>query len=221
MPQIVKSLVEVRRTARYYTLNSVQEKTKNVWIVLHGYGQLAEYFIKHFKNLDSEENFIIAPEGLSRFYVEGLTGRVGASWLTKEDREDEIKDQSNYINAVLKDCNIDLKNSSYRIIVLGFSQGTAAAVRWMVNNNIRPDQLILWAGMFPHDVNGSDYPQLFKNLPLHFVYGHEDQFLHHIKVEEKTAELQNIGFDVKIWEFNGKHVMDRPTLTKIVSSFED
>ena len=144
MPQATKSFVEVPRTGRYYRLNSVTTKTKNIWIVFHGYGQLAEYFIKHFEELDADENSIIAVEGLSRFYVDGLTGRVGASWMTKDDRESEIVDQSNYINAVLKDCDINPKDGNRNLIILGFSQGTSTAIRWMTTNNIRPKQLLMW-----------------------------------------------------------------------------
>jgi predicted esterase len=220
MTQSTKSFVEVPRTARYYKLNTVSQKTENIWIVFHGYGQLSEYFIKHFEELDAEENFIIAPEGLSRFYVDGLTGRVGASWMTKEDREEEIKDQSNYINAVLNDAGVDFSDVSYRFIVLGFSQGTATAVRWFANNGIRPSQLVLWAGSFPHDVNAIEQSDIFKNLPVHFVYGDKDQFLKDVNIEEKTAEFENMGMKLSVWPFEGKHVMDKPTLAKIVGSFE-
>ena len=220
MTQSKKSFVEVPRTGRYFSLNSVQQKTKNVWIVFHGYGQLAEYFIKHFEDLDQQENFIIAPEGLSRFYVEGLSGRVGASWMTKEDREEEIKDQSSYINKVLADAGVDPSDKSFQFIVLGFSQGTATAVRWFVNNGIRPGQLVLWAGSFPHDVATAEHEPIFKNLPVHFVYGNEDQFIQHINVNEKTSEFEKMGMQLTIWQFEGKHVMDRPTLAKIVGSFD-
>ncbi|MCF8278370.1 MAG: hypothetical protein K9J17_16700 [Flavobacteriales bacterium] len=220
MPQAKKSFVEVPRTGRYFSLNSVRSTTKNVWIVFHGYAQLAEYFIKHFEDLDPEENFIIAPEGLSRFYVEGLAGRVGASWMTKEDREEEIKDQSSYLNEVLADAGVDPSDESFQFIVLGFSQGTATAVRWFVNNGIRPAQLVLWAGSFPHDVATAEHEQTFKNLQVHFVYGNEDQFLQHINVNEKTSEFQKMGMQLTIWPFEGKHVMDRPTLAKIVDSFD-
>jgi len=220
MPHLTKSFVEVPRTARYFSLNSVQPTTKNIWIVFHGYGQLAEYFIKHFENLDSEENFVIAPEGLSRFYVDGLAGRVGASWMTKEDREEEIKDQSNYINAVLKSAGVDPSNDLHQFNVLGFSQGTATAVRWFVNNEIRPSQLVLWAGSFPHDVDTNQHEYIFKNLPAHFVYGNKDQFLKDINMDEKTAEFEKMGINLRVWKFEGKHVMDKPTLAKIVNSFD-
>jgi len=220
MPHVTKSLVEVPRTGRYFSLNSVQQTTKNIWIVFHGYGQLAEYFIKHFEDLEADENFVIAVEGLSRFYVDGLTGRVGASWMTKEDREEEIKDQSSYINAVLVDAGVGTKDDSYRFVVLGFSQGTATAVRWFVNNRIRPSQLVLWAGSFPHDVDTLKKRDIFQGLPVHFVYGNEDQFLRDVNIEEKTSGLKKMGMKLKVWPFEGKHAMDKPTLAKIVDSFD-
>ena len=220
-PHAKKSFVEVPRTARYFSLNSVQPKTKNVWLVFHGYGQLSEYFIKHFENLNPEENFIIALEGLSRFYVDGLSGRVGASWMTKDDRELEIQDQSNYINLVLEDAGIDPLDKSYNLIVLGFSQGTATAVRWFANNEIRPSQLVLWAGLFPHDVNALEKADIFSELPVHFVYGNEDQFLKDVNIEEKTSEFEKMGMKLNVWTFEGKHVMNRTTLAKIVGSFDD
>ena len=40
--------------ASYYTLNKLTEDTERIWLVFHGYGQLAEYFIKKFEGLDPE-----------------------------------------------------------------------------------------------------------------------------------------------------------------------
>jgi predicted esterase len=221
MPLAEKSFIEVPRTGRYFRLNSVQPLTKNVWIVFHGYGQLAEYFIKHFEELDENENCIIAVEGLSRFYVDGLTGRVGASWMTKDDREQEVIDQSNYINRVLEDAGVDPNSENYNLIVLGFSQGTATAIRWMVNNNIRPAHLVMWAGSFPHDVDASEKPEIFDGLSLHYAYGDEDQFLKDVDMNEKLHEMKKTRMDVRSWIFHGQHVMDKPTLAKIVGSFEN
>lgn len=220
MPQPSKSTVKYPRTGRFFTLNSVSQKTKNVWIVFHGYGQLAEYFIKHFEELDASENFIVAPEGLSRFYIDGLSGRVGASWMTKEDRDDEIEDQSNYLNLVLQQCGIDPHSTSHRMIVLGFSQGTATAIRWLAINSIRPTELILWAGNFPHDVDADKNPQTFGGLSVQYVHGNEDPFLKEANMNEKLVELEAMGLKLRSWTFDGKHVMDRPTLAKIVGSFE-
>ena len=52
------------------------------------------------KNFDPETHFVIAPEGLSRFYVNGFGGEVVASWMTKRDRLEEIHDFSVYCSAL-------------------------------------------------------------------------------------------------------------------------
>ena len=83
-------------------MNELTEATERIWLVFHGYGQLAEYFIKKFEDLDPTKNFIIAPQGLSKYYLQGVYGRVGASWMTKEDRLTEIANQYAYIDEVLK-----------------------------------------------------------------------------------------------------------------------
>ncbi|MEZ4903841.1 MAG: hypothetical protein R2822_19865 [Spirosomataceae bacterium] len=52
----------IQRTARYFTLGALDTSTQQVWFVLHGYGQLAEFFIKKFDVLDDGKTYIIAPE---------------------------------------------------------------------------------------------------------------------------------------------------------------
>ena len=73
--------------ARYFTAGTLGTKTRQVWIIFHGYGQLAPYFLKKFEPLATENIYIIAPEGLSRFYLSELTeqgridNKVGATWM--------------------------------------------------------------------------------------------------------------------------------------------
>ena len=88
----------INKTARYYTLGSLNERTKQVWFVLHGHGQLAGNFIKKFEPLLSDDVFFIAPEALNHFYLKRGSMDVGATWMTKEDRLNEIKDYINYLN---------------------------------------------------------------------------------------------------------------------------
>jgi len=63
----------------YSTLNNYTEKTKNVWVVFHGIGYLSRYFLKYFKHLDPEENYIIAPQAQSKYYLNNKYRHVGAS----------------------------------------------------------------------------------------------------------------------------------------------
>jgi predicted esterase len=124
-----------------------------VWFVCHGYGQLAAYFVRHFRVLTDADptTVIIAPEGLSRFYLNGTGGRVGATWMTKEDRLAEIDDYVAYLNQ-LADQVLAAAPADVRITVLGFSQGAATVSRWLARARFRPARLVLWAGSFPPDM---------------------------------------------------------------------
>ena len=58
---------ETPRTARYWHVGTPD--ARDVWVALHGYGQLAEYFVRHFVPFAGDERLVVAPEALSRFYV--------------------------------------------------------------------------------------------------------------------------------------------------------
>src|SRR6266581_2470839 len=75
------------RSARYFTLGA-PERAAEFWFVYHGYGQLASRFLERFRSIESERRCIVAPEGLSRFYLSESPAerRVGASWMTRGDR---------------------------------------------------------------------------------------------------------------------------------------
>ena len=98
MSNIQELHISIPRTARYFTIGEITPNTKNIWFVLHGYGQLAKKFIEPFEELSNDETVIIAPEALSRFYLNGGNGNIGANWMTKEDRDNEINDYVNYLD---------------------------------------------------------------------------------------------------------------------------
>src|SRR6187399_859990 len=95
--------IPVTRTARYYTLGEFTDNTKDIWIFLHGHRTLAGNFISEFKELADSGSFLYAPEGLMRVYLKGDFGDVGASWMTKEDRDSDIKDYVNYLDRLFFD----------------------------------------------------------------------------------------------------------------------
>ena len=135
----------VQRTARYYTVGELSPATTHVWFCLHGFGQLATYFSRKFTDLVDDKTFIVVPEGLSRSYLDGSYNRVGASWLTREDKENEINDFLAYLNTLYDSVLNERDRSSFHITVLGFSQGAAVACRWLnqPTNQHRADRLIL------------------------------------------------------------------------------
>ena len=92
--------VSYQTTNTYETLNTLTDKTKNVWIVLHGIGYLSKYFISYFNELNADENYIIAPQAPSKYYLKSNYKYVGANWLTKENRILETENVLQYLDAV-------------------------------------------------------------------------------------------------------------------------
>lgn len=81
----------------------------------------------------------MAPEALNRFYLEGFAGRVGATWMTKEERLQEIDDYVNYLNQLYKTILANTDTSEITVNILGFSQGVATVCRWIANRYVQPD----------------------------------------------------------------------------------
>ncbi|MDX1532557.1 MAG: hypothetical protein R3362_13590, partial [Rhodothermales bacterium] len=94
--------VAAYRTARYCTLGPDAEAAREAWVACHGYGQLTPAFLRAFEPIAEPGRLIVAPEGLSRFYLPGHR-EVGASWMTKEAREDEIDDYVRWIDTAYAD----------------------------------------------------------------------------------------------------------------------
>jgi predicted esterase len=209
--------IKTTKTARFYQLGTLSPATKRVIFALHGYGQLASYFIKHFESLDNAETVILAPEGLSRFYLDGKWDRVGATWMTKEDRLFEIEDHVEFLNRLQAMVQEQAPNI-LETIVLGFSQGTATAWRWVMKGNVAPNQLILWAGSLPLDTLEKAAEKL-ENCDLHFVLGDNDEFIKISDAEKQMEKLRIIQPNARFWTFHGEHRMDAPTLAKIFESF--
>lgn len=202
-----KSIIHIK-TYRYELIND-QKDPLTVLYVLHGYGQLAKYFIRKFSNL-SKNILIIAPEGMHRFYINGSSGRVGASWMTKELREVDIEDNMSWLDAL--DENI-YKN--YRIenrILLGFSQGGSTAVRWNLLGKTKFSAMIIWASDYPPELK--DKANQLAGQQLYFCIGTEDEYYDHHGQKELLNFYQNNGFEIS--NYLGPHDIDKPTLERII-----
>ena len=201
------------KTHYYYTKGTLDQNTAKIYIVLHGYGQLASQIIHKFEAMD-EQTFVIAPEGNSRFYWNEAKAIVGASWMTKKDRLHEIEDYCNFISMLYEEHLNSIKHRP-KIILLGFSQGGATAIRWIYNCKPQINHLILWGAGFPMDLDYQKDLNYFNEINIHLVQGRKDPYLSKEMIEKHKAFTKNQALDFKeIW-FDGKHEIDRDILHKI------
>ncbi|MCP4219157.1 MAG: phospholipase [bacterium] len=223
---MIENKITTTKTARYFVTGSPGNEITEIWFVIHGYGQLAETFLKDFNCLEKENRLIIAPEALSRFYLYGGKGTVGASWMTKVSRLDEINDYINYLDTIyenaLNRCNRGknageggAQNKMPKITLLGFSQGTATAARWAARSNWSFDKLILWGGDFPHDLDLVKYEIKLAMMNIQFVSGKKDPLLKPavLEIQKRKLAYNNINCSLKF--FDGAHEIHQETLMEL------
>lgn len=204
----------VPRTARYYTLGNPSERTRDLWVVCHGYGQLARFFLRHFAVLENDTTVVVAPEGLSRFYLDGFSGRVGATWMTKEDRLSEIEDQAAYLNLLLQELLLQVP-ADVNVHVLGFSQGGATVCRWLAAGQVPCHHLVLWAASFPEDIDFETGHAIFQRIPVDLVYGTQDEFITPTKLQHQQELMTRLGISPRVHTFEGGHTIQQELLAKL------
>lgn len=216
-----ESHISVLKTARYFTLGEKSPDLTDVWFACHGYGQLAGDFAKEFECIDEPGRLIVVPEGLSRFYLpegagfHGPESKIGATWMTREDRDSEIVDYVNYLDALYEETLRGVDLEKVRITVLGFSQGGATTSRWLTMGKVRPDRLVLWGSTLASDTNLAEASALFHKVQLTIVYGKRDQFADEKVIAGYEAKLKKHDIPFDFIAFEGGHRMDRDTLTRL------
>jgi predicted esterase len=197
--------IPVTRTARYFTLGELNHDTIDIWFVIHGHRQLAGDFIAGFEELSGSGSFLIAPEGLMRLYVKGDSGDVGASWMTKEDRNSDIKDYVNYLDKLFFEV-IEPKARKYnlKINALGFSQGSATLSRWIALGKAKIDKAVFWCGSIAHDIDYSR-SENFKQTEIHQVFASKDPYYDSGFPKQQLEILTKCGIATSSHIFDGGH----------------
>jgi predicted esterase len=191
-----------------------------VWIALHGHAQLSQYFIRGFAGLDDGSRYIAAPEALNRFYLETThwksagQARVGATWMTREDREHEIADYVGYLDALHDEIFARIARESVRLVVLGFSQGVSTACRWLCRGRARADTLVMWAGPFPPELDTAAVAPLRATRIVRVLGDADESATAEIRAAEE-ARIAALGLTTELIRFAGGHHLDAETLKSI------
>lgn len=189
--------------------------TRKVWLLLHGYGQLARYFIRHFEPFFAPGTVFVAPEGLSHFYLEGTTGRVGASWMTKHEREREIADIAGWLDTLCEDIAAHT-SAETQWNVLAFSQGCAVALRWLYASALLPSKVVLWGGALPHDIAMPRQQAWLSRTDLHIVNGTADPYLRSVNLTDIRNVFESEQIPYTWHTFGGGHHLDTDMLKNLI-----
>lgn len=209
----------VQRTARYCTLGASPGAAHHLWIGLHGYAMLAKSFARLLAPLaDEGANLVVAPEALSRFYLETeRTGKhgdlIGATWVTREDRERDLDDSLRYLDQLAQALTAQLRPEVDRNI-LGFSQGAVMAARWVAAGSIVPHHLVLWGIVPPEEVVPA-LAERMANREVTLVAGERDPFAPVGSLEHLAATLARHGVRARAERFDGGHSLSKDLLRRL------
>ncbi|RED45482.1 putative esterase [Winogradskyella eximia] len=198
----------------YSTLNTLTNQTKTVWLVCHGMGYMSRYFLRYFKHLNPEENYIIAPQAPSKYYIQPRM-HVGANWLTRDNTAAGTENIVNYFDAVLEAENIP---AEINFIVFGYSQGVSVALRYLAKRQLQCNQIVIHSGGIPKELIPKDFAYLAKDTKVKLVYGTEDEYLDENRMQLESEKAKDLfGDKISITSFNGKHVVNVDFINNLVS----
>lgn len=206
--------IAVTRTARYAVEGADPAGARALWFGLHGYGQLAGDFAEALRPLLTAGTRLVVPEGLSRFYVQSASGRIGASWMTREARTHEVADYVAYLDAVR---HAEDGTPPVPLHVLGFSQGAATASRWAVAGAARLRTLVLWGGGLPPDLDRGAAPAALAETRAILVNGRGDPYVTPDAVERDAETLRGLGVHCDVRWFDGGHHLKSDLLAALAS----
>lgn len=213
--------IEVPRTARYFVIGDESSAGRELWIVLHGFGQLAADFVEYFTTLNDGTRVVVAPEALNRYYTQPVSvpsadRRVGATWMTKEFRDAEIGDYVRYLDILHQDLATRLRPS--RTILVGFSQGGATAMRWAMQGKTTFAHVVLWGATPPPDVDLNEVDARLRGAGLHLVIGRADQYISADALAKERGRLDAAEVRYDVLEYDAGHAIKRAVLARLTET---
>lgn len=209
----VEKEISYKTTNSYSTLNTFTKKTKNVWFVCHGMSYLSRYFLKYFKELNSEDNYIIAPQAQSKYYIQPAFKHVGAGWLTKENTLAETDNVMRYFDAVLEAEQIP---NDKNLIVVGYSQGVSVAMRYIAKRQLQCTQMVLMSGGIPKELVTDDF-KFLNGAKVTMTYGTQDEYLNEERMQSEVKRVHELFKDnITIIPFDGKHIVNVDLINGLV-----
>jgi predicted esterase len=166
----------------------------------HGYGENAERHLEELRRLPGASRWVLcAVQALHPFY--NRSGDVIASWMTRLQREQAIRDNVRYVAGVVAELRRELPVSG-QLVYLGFSQGAAMAYRAAAGSGHDCQGMIALGGDVPPELESQDISRF---PPVLLGRGTSEEWYDAAKMEHDVELLRRKGVDVRPCVFEGGH----------------
>jgi predicted esterase len=167
----------------------------------HGYGEAAETQMARLRAIPGVDAWTtVSIQGLHRFY-ERRTDSVVASWMTRQDRDLTIADNTAYVSTVVE-AEWRAQGASAGVVYAGFSQGVAMAFRAAMKSPRPVLGLIAAGGDVPPEIDGSALGRVVSAL---LCRGDDDKWYTASKFQQDQIRLLAAGVALTAHAFAGGH----------------
>jgi predicted esterase len=139
--------------------------------------------------------------------------------MTREDRETEIGDYIAYLERLAVHVRHPLTGAAPRIVVVGFSQGTATVCRWLATSEVRADHLVLWSGGIPPEIDLALWADRLHGAAITLVVGESDTMVPPEAVAAEAERLSAAGVAFDIVRHPGAHAIDSAALGHLAAGW--
>jgi dienelactone hydrolase len=201
-PRIHAGTAQTTRTGRYAWCGVAPASARRLWFALHGYGQLAERFLRPFAE-------IVPADGAH-------LQRVGATWMTREARTDDIADALAWLSVLQRTVldAVDREGPPPTIGVLAFSQGVATAMRWLATGTVQPHACVFWAGAPAPELDADALRDATRHATVSLVAGDADPLINGEARDAALAAVRRWAPEARLLRFPGAHQLDAELLAR-------
>lgn len=174
------------------------DSPRGLLVGFHGYAETAETQLERLAAVHGTDSWtLVAAQGLNRFY-RGRTQEVVAGWMTRQDRDDAIRDNVAYVDSVIE----ATRTGAQPIVLAGFSQGVAMAFRAAMLGRARVSGVVAVGGDIPPELlaaSASSFPRVL------LIRGATDDWYTARKLDADMAALRARGEDPRAFTHDGGH----------------
>jgi predicted esterase len=172
-------------------VKAARKPAAGVLLGFHGYLESADTQLARLEQMPGADGWtLVSVQGLNRVY-RGRSEETVASWMTRQDRDEAIADNIEYVNRVVADLGI--RRGDATVVCAGFSQGGAMAFRAGVRGAFGTAGVICVGADVPPDLL-ADSEAAFP--PVLLVRGVRDEWLTPDTFESGVTALRARGTDV-------------------------
>jgi predicted esterase len=190
---MIERTVSTSTHGRYLVEPSSTGGDRPLLVGFHGYGERAEPQLERLRAIPGSDAWmLLSIQGLHQFY-RGQSSTVVASWMTRQDRELAIADNTAYVTMVVTEVAREW-HARPTVVYAGFSQGVAMAYRGACASSLPIGGVIALGADVPPELDRASLTRV--GAVLH-GRGQRDELYSAAVADADVSRLRDAGVEVQ------------------------